>query len=341
MSPFGGRIQGLRLERMHASPRFVDGAFMNTRPVAPGLKKGTALPTMTGPLVKPAADKLLRALTQLDKGESWLVEPRRLDGAGNLWAPGVKLGVRPGSFFHLTECFGPVLGIMRARDLDDALALQNAPEFGLTGGLHSLDPDEIAHWRDRVEVGNVYVNRHTTGAIVRRQPFGGWKHSAVGPGAKTGGPHDVLRFVRYEGCTADPAGSYEQWWQSRFRDPHDDSGLRAERNELRHRALPKVLVCGDAPQVDLVTAAARLTGTPFEVVAADDQLAARVARSGATRLRTFAPVAGAVARACHAANIVIDDTPATGHGLVELARWTREQAISTTLHRHGRVPEAG
>ena len=106
--------------------------------------------------------------------------------------------MQPGSWFHRTECFGPVLGVMRARDLDDALALQNATEFGLTGGLHSLDPDEIAHWLEHVEVGNAYVNRHTTGAIVRRQPFGGWKHSSVGPGAKTGGPNDILRFVRFE-----------------------------------------------------------------------------------------------------------------------------------------------
>src|SRR5204863_429849 len=74
--------------------------------------------------------------------------------------------------------------------------LQNGTEFGLTGGLQTLDPDEIAHWLAHVEVGNAYVNRHTTGAIVRRQPFGGWKHSSVGPGAKTGGPNDVLRFVR-------------------------------------------------------------------------------------------------------------------------------------------------
>ena len=133
--------------------------------------------------------------------------------------------MRPGSFFHRTECFGPVLGVMRARDLDDALALQNEPEFGLTGGLHSLDPDEIAHWTGRVEVGNVYVNRHTTGAIVRRQPFGGWKHSAVGPGAKTGGPHDILRFARVSGVHTDPRASYEQWWRTHFRDAHDESRL--------------------------------------------------------------------------------------------------------------------
>ena len=301
----------------------------------------TELPTMMGPLVKPAADKLLRALTQLDAGESWLVEPRRLDAAGTLWTPGVKVGVRPGSFFHLTECFGPVLGIMRARDLDDALTLQNAPEFGLTGGLHSLDPDEIAHWAERVEVGNVYVNRHTTGAIVRRQPFGGWKHSAVGPGAKTGGPHDILRFVRFGGRTVDPHASYEQWWRTRFRAAHDDSGMHAERNELRHRPLAKVVVRGAVDDIELVTPVARLAGTPFEIAndETDDALAARIARTGATRLRALVPIDDTLARACHAANIAVDDTPATGHGLVELARWTREQAISSTRHRHGRVPE--
>jgi RHH-type proline utilization regulon transcriptional repressor/proline dehydrogenase/delta 1-pyrroline-5-carboxylate dehydrogenase len=135
--------------------------------------------SMMGPLVKPAADKLLRALTRLDNGESWLVEPRRLDAAGDLWAPGVKLGVRPGSFFHLTECFGPVLGLMRARDLGDAVALQNAPEFGLTGGLHSLDPDEIAHWRDRVEVGGSCASTVAPPTRRRRTNIGGGRGFAI------------------------------------------------------------------------------------------------------------------------------------------------------------------
>src|SRR5690606_5399310 len=104
--------------------------------------------------------------------------------------------VAPGSWFHQTECFGPVLGLMRARDLGHAIELQNATAFGLTGGLHSLDPAEIAQWAATVEVGNAYVNRHITGAIVRRQPFGGWKRSAVGPSAKPGGPNRLLVDVR-------------------------------------------------------------------------------------------------------------------------------------------------
>ena len=160
-----------------------------------------------GPLVEPAAGKLLRALTTLEPGERWLARPRRLDPDGRLWTPGVKHGVAPGSFFHVTECFGPVLGVMRAASLDEAIALQNAVPFGLTGGLHSLDEDEIRTWLDRVEVGNAYVNRHITGAIVRRQPFGGWKASVVGPGAKAGGPHYVAQLGTWVDGPDVPAGA--------------------------------------------------------------------------------------------------------------------------------------
>ncbi len=156
-----------------------------------------AVTTMMGPLVQTPTETLARGLTELDPGERWLVEPHALDRTRRLWSPGLRLGVRSDSWFYRTECFGPVLGVMRGRDLDDALALQNGTEFGLTGALQSLDPDEIDHWTERVEVGNGYVNRHTTGAIVQRHPFGGWKHSSVGPGAKTGGPNDILRFVRF------------------------------------------------------------------------------------------------------------------------------------------------
>ena len=155
---------------------------------------GTDLSTTVGPLVEPASGKLLSALTTLESGESWLVEPRRLDEEGRLWSPGVKEGVRPGSTTHLTEFFGPVLGIMAARDLDEAIAWQNASGYGLTGGLHSLEEAEIDRWLEEVAVGCAYVNRHITGAIVQRQPFGGWGRSVHGPGAKAGGPSYVMQL---------------------------------------------------------------------------------------------------------------------------------------------------
>lgn len=145
--------------------------------------------TQIGPIIEPAQGKLRHALTQLGADERWLVEPKQLDTSGRLWSPGIRTGVKGGSYFHLTEFFGPVLGIMHARNLEEAVALQNAVDYGLTAGLHSLDPEELAFWLDRVEAGNLYVNRGITGAIVQRQPFGGWKKSSVGAGAKAGGPN--------------------------------------------------------------------------------------------------------------------------------------------------------
>jgi RHH-type proline utilization regulon transcriptional repressor/proline dehydrogenase/delta 1-pyrroline-5-carboxylate dehydrogenase len=151
-----------------------------------------------GPLVEPASGKLLHALTTLGGAEEWLVQPKQLDDTGRLWTPGVRTGVQPGSYFHLTEFFGPVLGIMTARNLDEAIRYQNAIEYGLTAGLHSLDRDELALWLETVEAGNLYVNRGITGAIVQRQPFGGWKRSSVGAGTKAGGPNYLIGLGSWE-----------------------------------------------------------------------------------------------------------------------------------------------
>jgi RHH-type proline utilization regulon transcriptional repressor/proline dehydrogenase/delta 1-pyrroline-5-carboxylate dehydrogenase len=149
-----------------------------------------------GPVVEAPQGKLAWALTTLDEGERWLVEPRPADGgpelAGRLWSPGIRTGVQPGSRFHTEEFFGPVLGIMHATSLAHAIELQNAVAYGLTAGLHTQDPAELAQWLDAVEAGNLYVNRGITGAIVQRQPFGGWKRSSVGPGAKAGGPNYLV-----------------------------------------------------------------------------------------------------------------------------------------------------
>ena len=100
--------------------------------------------------------------------------------------------VVPGSEFHLTEYFAPVLGVMRVDTLQEAIDAVNAVDYGLTSGLHTLDADELAVWLEAVEAGNLYVNRGITGAIVRRQPFGGWKRSAIGSTTKAGGPSYLL-----------------------------------------------------------------------------------------------------------------------------------------------------
>ncbi len=101
------------------------------------------------------------------------------------------------SFTHCTELFGPVLGVMEARDLDAAIDLVNATGYGLTSGLESLDDREQELWCNRIRAGNLYINRPTTGAIVLRQPFGGMGKSSVGPGIKAGGPNYVVPLMRF------------------------------------------------------------------------------------------------------------------------------------------------
>jgi RHH-type proline utilization regulon transcriptional repressor/proline dehydrogenase/delta 1-pyrroline-5-carboxylate dehydrogenase len=220
-----------------------------------------------GPLVAPATGKLLDALTNLAAGESWLVEPRQLDEDGRLWSPGIKIGVQPGSSFHTTECFGPVLGLMHAATLDEAITWQNGTDYGLTAGLHSLDAAEVNTWLAGVEAGNLYVNRPITGAIVQRQPFGGWKRSSVGVTAKAGGPNYLAQFGRWHpqpfrrppaaqtltrpvtelidrfaplldaGAVAQlkaSAASDELAWDREFGRIKDVSGLAVERNVLRY-----------------------------------------------------------------------------------------------------------
>ena len=155
-----------------------------------------------GAVIQKPTGKLERALTTLEKGESWLLKPKKRDSTGRLWRPGIKLGVKPGSFFHMTEVFGPVLGIMKAKNLAEAIKLQNAPDYGLTAGIHSLDNDEVLTWIDSVNNGNLYVNRGITGAIVNRQPFGGFKRSAVGPGLKAGGSSYLTQFGTWSNVPA-------------------------------------------------------------------------------------------------------------------------------------------
>jgi RHH-type proline utilization regulon transcriptional repressor/proline dehydrogenase/delta 1-pyrroline-5-carboxylate dehydrogenase len=124
-----------------------------------------------------------------------------------LYSPGLKWGVRPGSFTHETELFGPVLGVMKARGLHQAIELVNQTGYGLTSGLESLDDREQSIWCETIRAGNLYVNRPTTGAIVLRQPFGGFGRSAVGPGIKTGGPSYLAQLMCFEETAAPAAPS--------------------------------------------------------------------------------------------------------------------------------------
>ncbi|TWU42195.1 bifunctional proline dehydrogenase/L-glutamate gamma-semialdehyde dehydrogenase [Novipirellula artificiosorum] len=156
------------------------------------------LSTRMGPLITKPRAELNRGLKSLEEDESWLVVPEHVVANPNLYRPGVKWNIRPGSFTHLTELFGPVLGVMRFSRLEEAIAIIRSTGYGLTSGIESLDEREIELWRETIHAGNLYINRPTTGAIVLRQPFGGVGLSAYGPGVKAGGPHYVLALMNVE-----------------------------------------------------------------------------------------------------------------------------------------------
>lgn len=146
------------------------------------------------PLIRPPSPHLLRAMTTLEDGEEWLLKPQPHPDNPHLWSPGIKLGVKPNSFMHQTELFGPVLAVMRAKNLNEAIDFANGTRYGLTAGLHSLDPQEHEFWKSKIIAGNCYINRQITGAIVARQPFGGCKESSFGPGMKVGGPNYLIQL---------------------------------------------------------------------------------------------------------------------------------------------------
>ncbi len=253
------------------------------------------LHSRVGPLIQPPSGDLERSLKELEPGESWAVMPRlHVDGNPHLVSPGVKWSVGPKSFTHCTELFGPVLGVMRARNLHEAIDLVNATGFGLTSGLESLDDREQQLWQEGIRAGNLYINRPTTGAVVLRQPFGGMGKSAIGPGIKAGGPNYVAQLMKFhekpqsQDATQHPkedlgdtglddfceslrkdntlprdqverivtaVQSYEYWMAAEFEPTHDHFKLIGEDNFRRYLPIPEVRVRYD------------LQDTPFELFA--------------------------------------------------------------------------
>jgi RHH-type transcriptional regulator, proline utilization regulon repressor / proline dehydrogenase / delta 1-pyrroline-5-carboxylate dehydrogenase len=171
------------------------------------LKVGSAwdITTKMGPLIRTPSGDLLRGLKELEHGEYWASRPNQLGDNPCSYSPGVKWNTSPGSFTHRTELFGPVLGVMSFRNLQEAIRIVNATGYGLTSGLESLDDREQKIWRESIKAGNLYINRPTTGAIVLRQPFGGMGKSAFGPGAKAGGPNYVSTLMSFDGAMHDGA----------------------------------------------------------------------------------------------------------------------------------------
>ena len=107
--------------------------------------------------------------------------------------PHIFADVDPESRLAQNEIFGPVLAVIRADDLDQAFELANGTEYALTGGIFSRSPKNLQRAREELQVGNLYLNRGITGALVHRHPFGGYKYSGIG--SKAGGHDYLLQFL--------------------------------------------------------------------------------------------------------------------------------------------------
>jgi RHH-type proline utilization regulon transcriptional repressor/proline dehydrogenase/delta 1-pyrroline-5-carboxylate dehydrogenase len=150
--------------------------------------------TIIGPVIDASAQKRILEYIELGKCEATVAFQGQVpSGEGYFVPPTIFAAVPPRARIAQEEIFGPVLCVLKARDLDEALAIANDSRYALTGGLFSRSPANIERVRTEMEVGNLYINRGITGAFVARHPFGGYKMS--GGGTKAGGRDYLLNFM--------------------------------------------------------------------------------------------------------------------------------------------------
>jgi RHH-type proline utilization regulon transcriptional repressor/proline dehydrogenase/delta 1-pyrroline-5-carboxylate dehydrogenase len=313
---------------------------------------GYVFSTTVGPIIKKPEQQLERALTALDDGEEWLIKPNQIDEAGLMWSAGVKTGVKPGSWSHLNEWFGPVLAIMVAPDLETAIEWQNATDFGLTAGIQSLDPKECEFWIENVEAGNLYVNRGVTGAIVNRQPFGGWKKSSVGATAKAGGPNYVATLRNWNQMKhfLPMKEAASKWLKSNIALAIDRSGLEVEQNVQRYRRYKKGFLVRiesgtskdeldflnwikkDLGVITRLSSDTLIPGLANLVVESTVEFAEHAIEFDRVRWLSaeVPPVSDLMIN-----GVACDRRPIATRGDVEISRWFLEQSVSITQHRYG------
>lgn len=149
--------------------------------------------TIIGPVIDLDAQAKIHAMIEQGKKESRLAWQGSAPTDGYYATPAVFANVRPTDTIAREEIFGPVVAILRAKNLDEAFALVNGTDYALTGGIFSRSPKALARAQNELMVGNLYLNRAITGAIVERHPFGGFKMS--GSGTKAGGKEYLQNFL--------------------------------------------------------------------------------------------------------------------------------------------------
>ncbi len=160
--------------------------------IGPAINPGTSI----GPVIDEEAYERIKSYIALGHEEGRLElgdDPDALPSDGYFIGPHIFSNVSPNARIAQEEIFGPVLAVISARNFDEALQIANGTRYALTGGVYSRSPVNLKRARHEFVTGNLYLNRGITGALVERQPFGGFKMSGIG--SKAGGPDYLLQFL--------------------------------------------------------------------------------------------------------------------------------------------------
>jgi 1-pyrroline-5-carboxylate dehydrogenase len=159
-----------------------------------------------GPVIDPKAYRKISEYIEIGKNEGkLLLGGKTLDRPGYFIEPTIFADVAPNARIAQEEIFGPVLALIKAKDFDEALAIANGTEYGLTGALYSQDREHIERAREEFHVGNLYFNRKCTGALVGAHPFGGFNMS--GTDSKAGGRDYLLLFTQAKAISEKQRGA--------------------------------------------------------------------------------------------------------------------------------------
>lgn len=338
------------------------------------MRTGSVWDTMNvvGPMIDNDNEKLLHAIKHLEEGESWLVAPEFIDESQYILKPSVKWGVKPSSFTFKNELFAPLLSVVCIDSLEQGIEYANSSEYGLTAGLQSLNVEEQQLWKNSIEAGNLYINRGITGAIVRRQPFGGMKRSAFGGGIKAGGPNYVTCFVEFTELNQEcrdrlriALESYKEAWKEVFSQEVDVSNLYGEENTFRYLPLKNMCLriqeSDDLVDILLVVHAAHTAGVSLTISlpnecahAADiekelkkypgvkikkqDEAAFIQEMNHYERIRSCSSeLSDAIYnRAAELGSHIASEKPLI-EGRIELLHYLKEQSISFEYHRYGSI----
>lgn len=173
---------------------FIERLVEASRSLAVGPAEDPA--TVVGPVIDHEAFQRIHRYLEIGRQEGrevLAVDVGTLAEQGYFVGPHIFADVKPNARIAQEEIFGPVLAVIRAADLDEAIRIANGTDYALTGGIFSRSPQHLARARRELLVGNLYLNRSITGALVGRQPFGGFKMSGIG--SKAGGSEYLLQFV--------------------------------------------------------------------------------------------------------------------------------------------------